>query len=233
MNKNTLKYALAILTLGAVLPIFAQNNKDWEPIGEWPFINRSFRTATVYTGVFKRTKTQVPCNIHVGKQALWFSRNDTLMEAVPGTVLRVEFPNGDTYIPVGSQQMMGKIVREDSIDGSIARIICVRTVNQQELDQQYLDYINKTQNVLQGSGAFSAVADSKTGVKMERKPLPMTTFFFFQVKGDVFLATTKNILSHIDPKRRKEYKAFTRSAEILSYSEKSMNKVWEEFFLKK
>ena len=155
------------------------------------------------------------------------------MEAVPGTVLRVEFPNGDTYIPVGSQQMMGKIVREDSIDGSIARIICVRTVNQQELDQQYLDYINKTQNVLQGSGAFSAVADSEAGVKMERKPLPMTTFFFFQVKGDVFLATTKNILSHIDPKRRKEYKAFTRSAEILSYSEKSMNKVWEEFFLKK
>jgi len=227
-----MKYILAVLTIGLALPIFAQNNTDWEPIGEWPFINRNFRTATVYTGVFKRTKTTVPCNIHVGKQTLWFSRNDTLMEAIPGSVLRVEFPNGDTYIPVGGSQMMGKIVREDSIDGRIARVICVRTVDQHQLDEQYLAYINKTQNVLQGSGAFAALADTEAGTKMERKPLPMTTMYYFQVRGDIFQATTKNILLHIDPKRKSEYKAFTRSAEILSYSEKSMMKVWEEYFLK-
>lgn len=221
------------------LPIFAQT-ADWEPTGVWPFVNKQFKVATVYTGMFKKSKTQVPCNIHVGNQTLWYSQNDTLLEAIPGSVLRVEFPNGDVYIPVGSEQMFGRIVREDSIDGRIARVICVRLVDRHTLDQRGVDALNNTQNILQtgaevaGLGSFMAsVADANAGIKEEERPLPMKNEFYYQLKGEIFPATTKNILARIDPKRQKEYKVFTRSAEIISTNESSMVKVWKEFFLKK
>lgn len=231
MKKTRFIFVLAWMI---AMPLAAQVNKDWEPIGVWPFLNKQFRAATVYTGLIQRSKTIVPCNIHVGKQTLWYSQNDTLMEADPGTIIRVEFPNGDTYMPVGREQMFGRIVREDSIDGKIARVIHVRTLNQEALDQQYLDYLNKTQNMLQGVGAsaFAALADSEGGVIMEEEPLPLQNFYYFQVRGEIFPATTKNILSHINPKRKKEYHVFTRSEEIISTNESSMLKVWREFFLK-
>ena len=229
---------LAMLTLLPALQLFSQNNTDWEPTGVWPFINKQFRTATVYTGVFSRTKTIVPCNIHVGKQALWYSQNDTLMEAIPGTVLYVEFPNGDTYMPVGSERQFGKIIREDTISGQLARIICVRSVDWRALDQRGVDVLNNTQNVLQGASAIglgswaSAISDANSSIREEELPLPMTSSYYFQVRGEIFPATTKQILDHIDPARRKEYRAFTRSAEIISTNESSMLKVWKEFFLK-
>ena len=226
-----MRHIIYILVFAMALPLFAQNSKDWEPTGNWPFVNQKFRTATVYTGLFNRTKTIVPCNIHVGKQTLWYSQNDTLMEAFPGSVLRVEFPNGDTYIPVGSQQTFGRIVREDSIDGKVARVICVRALNQKELDQRYVDYLNKTQNVLQGS-SLSAIADSEGGKILEEEPLPLTNVFYFQVNSEIFQATPKNILSHIPQQRKKEYRIYTRTAEIISTNESSMLKVWENFFLK-
>ena len=228
-----LRWIMAILALGSVLSAFAQNNKDWEPTGVWPFINQQFRTATVYTGIFRRSKTVVPCNIHVGNQTLWYSQNDTLMEAIPGSVVRVEFPNGDSYMPVGSEEHFGRIVREDSIDGKIARVICVKTVNQKALDQKYLDYLNKTKNILQGATFnVSDIASADAGIVMEEQPLPLTNEFYFQVRGEIFPATTKQILNRIDPARKQEYRNFTRSAEIISTNESSMLKVWEEFFLK-
>ncbi|MBP5374718.1 MAG: hypothetical protein J6Y38_00100 [Bacteroidaceae bacterium] len=235
-----MKRALLLFVCGLSFVVsFAQNNKDWEPTGVWPFINKQFRTATVYTGIFKRSKTVVPCNIHVGNQTLWYSQNDTLMEAIPGSVLRVVFPNGDTYMPVGSESRFGRIVREDSIDGRVARVICVRSVNQEKLDQKYLDYLNKTQNLLQGSLSINGVSMNMTDIAsaddndaLELQPLPLTNEYYFQVRGEVFPATTKQILTRIDSKRKQEYRNFTRSAEIISSNESSMMKVWEEFFLK-
>ena len=235
------KILIAMLAILPALPICSQDNTDWEPLGNWPFINRQFRTATVYTGLFNRTKTVVPCNIHVGKQSLWYTQNDTLMEAIPGTVLRVEFPNGDVYTPVGSQHMFGRIVREDTVQGQIARVICVRSVDQKALDQRGVDILNNTQNILQGASALgvgfgswaSALSDANGAVNEEELPLPMTNQFYFQVRGEIFPATNKQILAHIsDAKRKKEYRAFTRSAEIISTNETSMLKVWKEFFLK-
>ena len=228
-----IRWIVTILALGSVLSAFAQNNKDWEPTGVWPFINQQFRTATVYTGIFKRSKTVVPCNIHVGNQTLYYSQNDTLMEADPGSVVRVDFPNGDSYMPVGSDQRFGRIVREDSIDGKIARVICVRSVNQKALDQKYLDHLNKTKNLVQGATFnVSDIASADAGTVMEEQPLPMINEFYFQVRGEIFPATTKQILDRIDPNRKQEYRKFTRSAEIISTNESSMLKVWKEFFLK-
>ena len=231
MKITAFKTSLFLLALQIVLPLAAQSGSDWQPTGEWPFLNKNFRASTVYTGIFKRSKTIVPCNIHVGKQALWYSQNDTLMEAEPGSVLRVEFPNGDVYMPVGSENMFGRIVREDSIDGRIARIIHVRTLDQKALDQKYLDHINKSQNVLQGAN-LSSIADTEGARRIEQEPLPLTDVFFFQVRGEIFQASRMNILERIDKKRRKEYRTFTRTAEIISSNESSMHKIWEEFFLK-
>lgn len=235
-----MKKILTLFILGfSFLVAFSQNNKNWEPTGVWPFLNQQFRTATVYTGIFRRSKTVVPCNIHVGNQTLWYTQNDTLMEAIPGSVIRVEFPNGDSYMPVGSEQRFGRIVREDSIGGKIARVICVRTVNQKALDQKYLDHMNKTTNLLQGglvlggtSVNMADIASADAGIVLEEQPLPLTDEYYFQVRGEVFHATPKQILSHIDPQRKQEYRNFTRSAEIISSNESSMLKVWQEFFLK-
>lgn len=238
MKQKLLISALAMASFLMALPIFGQSDSDWQPTGVWPFINKQFKVATVYTGMFKKSKTQVPCNIHVGKQTLWYSQNDTLLEAIPGSVLRVEFPNGDAYMPVTSEQLFGRIVREDSINGRIARVICVQTVDRHALDQRGLDAINSTQNILQGcdfaelTSFMAGVADANGGIREEERPLPMVNSFYFQVNGEIFAATTKNILSHIDKSRQKEYRIYTRSAEIISTNESSMVKVWKDFFLK-
>ncbi len=229
-----MKFLTILYVLCCTLPVHAQDNSDWAPTGTWPFINKKFRTATVYTGVFNRTKTIVPCNIHVGNQTLWYSQNDTLMEAIPGTVIRVEFPNGDVYMPVGSNHELGRIVREDTIDGRVARVIWAQVLNRKALDQRYLDYWNKTQNMLQGSSfsAFTDIADTEGGRIIEEEPLPLMNLFYFQLNGEIFQATSKNIQAHINPKRKQEYRNFTRSAEIISTNKSSMMKIWEEFFLK-
>lgn len=234
MKTIVTKFLTMLYVLCCTLPVLAQDNSDWTPTGTWPFVNKQFRTATVYTGVFNRTKTIVPCNIHVGNQTLWYSQNDTLMEAIPGTVIRVEFPNGDVYMPVGSNHELGRIVREDTIGGRVARVIWAKVLNRKALDQRYLDYWNKTQNMLQGSSfsAFTGIADTEGGRIIEEEPLPLTNLFYFQLNGEIFQATSKNILAHINPKRKQEYRNFTRSAEIISSNESSMMKIWDEFFLK-
>lgn len=234
MKTIVTKFLTMLYVLCCTLPVLAQDNSDWTPTGTWPFVNKQFRTAMVYTGVFNRTKTIVPCNIHVGNQTLWYSQNDTLMEAIPGTVIRVEFPNGDVYMPVGSNHELGRIVREDTIGGRVARVIWAKVLNRKALDQRYLDYWNKTQNMLQGSSfsAFTGIADAEGGRIIEEEPLPLTNLFYFQLNGEIFQATSKNILAHINPKRKQEYRNFTRSAEIISSNESSMMKIWDEFFLK-
>lgn len=209
----------------------AQTDDDWTPTGVWPFVNRHFKTATVYVGIINRSKTVVPCNIHVGNNTLWYSQNDTLMEAIPNSVVMVEFPDGVRYMPVGSENLFGRIVREDTIGGRVARVVHVREVDRHELDQKYVDYLNKSQNILQGSN-LSMIADTQGGRIVEEEPLPMKDSFYFQVKGELFPVTTKNIMKRIDQKRRKEYLRFTRSAEIISSNESSVLKIWNEFFLK-
>lgn len=220
-----------MLTLVSI-NIYAQKEDDWKPTGVWPFIHQKFYVATVSHGFFKTTKTQVPCNIHIGKNTLWFSKNDTLMEALPGNVKKIEFEN-ETYIPV--KDYLGRIVKQDTLQGKIARLLHVVIVDQHKLDQQGVDVLNKTQNILQSSGFLStfcaSIADANGGLRAEEMPVPTKNVFYIQFNGDIFEATTKNILAHIRADRQKEYKAYTRSAEIISTNESSMVKVWNDFFV--
>lgn len=238
--KNKLRRlgAAIIAMMVASANLTAQTDRpkdDWQPIGVWPFVYKNFRVATVETGIFKKKETTLPCNIHVGKGALWFSQdNETLMEAIPDNVRKVKFENGDTFIPIGNENKFAKLMYEGELQGKNARVLMLKEVNQRSVDQQYIDYLNKTQNALQGGSGlwFSQLADNASNEDPENQPVPLKTTFYFFFKGDLFEATTKNILEHINPKRKKEYKAYTRSAEVLSYSEKSMMSVWEEFFVK-
>lgn len=223
---------LLLILVSSFSSAFAQD--DWEPTGVWPFVNKKFQVATIYSGFFRVQKTQAPCNIHVGKQTLWYSQNDTLMEALQGSILRVEFPDGTTYVPIGDD-VFARIVRQDTINGKLGRLLCVRTVNRAELDKRALDHLNMTQNLLQGgmfSSLASSLADVNSGVDIEQQPLPMQNTFYFQLNGELIPATTKQILAHINPQRKQEYRIFTRSAEIISTNESSMLKVWNEFFIK-
>lgn len=233
MKNYILRLSAAIaLLMAASVPTHAQT--DWEPICVWPFAYKTFRPATVETGLFKKTTSTLPCNIHVGKNALWFSKdNESLMEAIPDNVRKVTFENGDVYMPIGTANIFGKVLYDGELQGKKARVYMTKHVLQDKVDQQFIDYINKTQNMLQGaSGAFfSHLADTNGSEDPEKMPVPMENVFYYQFNGEVFEATTKNILAHIKPERKKEYNTYTRTAEVLSFSEKSMMKVWEDFFV--
>ena len=207
---------------------------DWQPTGEWPFANQRFLPATVYTGFFSLKKTVVPCNIHLGKQALWYVQNDTLMEANPGTVVRVEFKDSAVYVPV-TTNLMGKVVREDTLKGKPARVIHVVEVDQHEVDRRWRSAMEMTSGMLQGGGVLSSlaagVADANAGVREEEQPVPLKHSFYFLYDGELFEATDKNILKRVDQSRRREYRIFNRSAEILSENESSILKIWETFFV--
>ena len=59
------------------IQVHAQDNESqepWRPTGEWPFVNKRFMPATVYTGLLNIKKTIVPCNIHIGSQRLCMFR---------------------------------------------------------------------------------------------------------------------------------------------------------------
>lgn len=210
---------------------FAQSNSmkpgEWCPTGVWPFLNQRFDVATVYTGFVNVTKTQVPCNIHIGNQTLWYAKDDTLMEANPGSVLRVEFRDG-TYIPI-NQSLFGKIVKEDEA----GKVIRVREVDQKEMEERAKSASNLGIFLLDGPSMLTQSIDlmGQYVAKPEEQPLPVKDTFYYLFKGQLFEANETNILAHIDPARKREYRAYTRSAEIISYNESSIIKQWNDFFV--
>lgn len=228
-------FFLALLTC-LVLPLHAQKQRDaaakadkeWIPTGVWPFLNRRFESAEVVTGFITPKKTIVPCNIHIGKQTLMYVQNDTLMEADAGNVSRVTFKNGDVYIPIG-HNVFGKIVHEDSV----GKVVRVRLVDKKEFDKNAKDTRHLGSFNLGGDfGELNIDFISTYDAKPEEKPLPILDTYFFIHKLKIFEVTDKNVLENINPTRRKEYRVFTRSAEILSHNQSSVMKIWEQFFVK-
>lgn len=210
------------------IQVHAQDNdsqEPWNPTGEWPFVNKRFMPATVYTGFINIKKTIVPCNIHIGSQRLWYVQNDTMMEAYPGTILRIEFKDA-TFIPVNG--MFGKIIHEDEI----GKVIHVLTVNEEELDRNKNDIRNMSDFTLDGGGLFNSVSIDMIGSynpSPEKDPVPTKDVFYFIKDDDLFEVTERNILNHLNKEKRKQYLSFTRSAEILLRNKSSVMKVWNTF----
>lgn len=228
----------AIIEPAITLPGSPDGDPTWEPTGVWPFAYQRFRTADVYAGVISKTKHTVPANIHLGKHTLWFSQNDTLLEAVPQTIRKVVFSNGDTYYPIGANDDMALVLREDTVNGRIARLYQVWQPDMRVINQRALDQINAA-SMLRGGSEFgllnstaAAMADTQDATPEER-PLPMTSRFYFFIDGNLFEAKEKYILQYLGKSRRAEYLAFTRSSEIISTNAKSIIKVWDTFIAPK
>ena len=225
---------VVMMAFCALFQLSAQSRSEWQPTGEWPFVNQRFLPATVYTGFFSLKKTVVPCNIHLGNQTLWYVQNDTLMEANPCTVVRVEFSDSTVYVPV-TTSLMGKVVREDSLNGKLARVIQVIEVDQGEVDRRGRAATEMTSGMLQGGGLLSSlaarIADVNAGEREEELPIPLKNSFYFLYNNELFEVSDKNILKRIDQSRRREYRNFTRSAEIISENLTSVLKIWETFFV--
>ncbi len=204
----------------------SEEDARWIPTGEWPFLNRRFLPGEVVTGMFTKHKTIVPCNIHVAKQTLWYVQNDTLMEALPGSVAMVTFKNGDVFIPITSSKF-GKLVHEDSI----GKVVRVREIDADKLHEESNDASRMANFNLSGNfGSLNIDLSSQYNGNPEANPLPVTDTYYFIYKLEIFPVTDKEILKRINPQRRKEYRAFTRSAEILTHNESSVMKIWNNFF---
>jgi len=220
----------SILLILTSLTTLAQktNKEEWLPTGVWPFLNQKFKVGIIYAGIVRPSKTQVPCNIHIGTQALLYSKGDTIMEALPGSVYRIEFPD-ETYIAINGNSF-GKIVHEDSV----GKVIRVRELDKDEMENRRKDASLLGSFNLMGNGDFTGMNIDLSGQydpHPEEKPLPVTDTYYYIFKNELFLANEKNILSRIDQSRRREYRAYTRSAEVISSSEKSMVKQWIDFFV--
>lgn len=221
-----------------VLPVNEEKLEDarradaeWIPTGVWPFINRRFQVAEVVTGFVTKKKTMVPCNIHIGKQTLWFAQRDTLMEATAGSISLVKFNNGDTYIPI-SQNVFGKIVQDDE---GVGKVVRVRLVDKKKMDEEAMSTSQMGFFSLSGEAIGTLDIDLMSSYvgNPEEQPLPIIDTFFFIYNLEIFEFTDKNVLARIDPSRKREYKSFTRSAEIISHNQSSALKVWNEFFVKR
>ena len=202
--------------------LFAQD--DWVPMDEFPLLYPRMQKATIHYGMFTESTKVAPCNIHIGtadkEHTLYYINDDgTLMETSPVNVRKVEFQDG-VYVPV-SAGLFGKIVHEDSV-GKVIRVW--------DLDREKL----KAHKLTTHSSTERVDLKMKTWYVPDKSDyeLPMKVVYYFNFRGEIFEISEKNILSHIDQKRRREYMAFTRSAEIISTNESSVMKIWREFFVK-
>ena len=225
---KTRLFMVLIAVVTSSLSVCAQKDR-WQPTGNWPFMNKKFLVATVVSGFVTPKKTIVPCNIHVGNQTLWYSDNDTLMEALPGSIMRVEFADSSVYVPVPGNKF-GKIVHEDEH----GRIINVKLVDFKKMKQDARGR-NLNAFTLDGNGLFPSITIDMINSYDSRpddQPLPLLNEFYFLVDKQLFKVTEKNIMSHLPAERRKEFRPFLRSAEIIMENESSILKIWNEFFAK-
>ena len=193
---------------------------------EYPLLFQRMEKATIYYGLFTEHSRYTPCNIHVGTatqyQMLYYIDNDgTPMQIEPTNIRRVVFDKDSaTYVPVEGKYF-GQIVHEDST-GQIIKVW--------DLDREHITRDLRT--TITGSNTR---IDMKTMRWYEPnksdKELPMQTTYYFRYDGQLFPITEKNILDHINPERKREYKAFTRSAEIISTNLSSVMKIWNTFFV--
>jgi hypothetical protein len=231
--KSVLFFLLLSFAFLISSPVVAQNkekaiqaDKEWKPTGEWPFLHRRFEPATIVTGFINKKKTVYPCNIHIGKQTLMYVLNDTLMQASPGNVNYVEFRNGEKYIAFGNT--FAQVIREDSV----GRVLRVRLIDMEKFKSSEKDASNMSSFTLGGDfGELNIDFSGSYIVNPEEEPLPVIDTYFLNYNKEIFEVTDKNILQRIRQDRRKEYRGFTRSAEIISRNESSVLKIWDTFFV--
>jgi len=226
-----------LLFLLLSIAMFCQAQDKYYPVAVWPFIYENFTDARIFVGQDNKV-VRAKANIHLRHTTLWFiSAKDfkTKLEAQPGTVNKIIFSNGDTYYNIDNK--MCKVVREDTINGDIMRLYKCVQVDIDDFNKKYqMTHMGTVESSVLGAGFadFTAsVANNNALTREDMEPLQLLYTFYILKNGKTFEARESEILSHLDDKEeRKVYRAYTRSAEILYGSEKSMLNVYKTFFLK-
>lgn len=220
------------------ISMFCQAQDKYYPVAVWPFIYENFTDARIFVGQDNKV-VRAKANIHLRHTTLWFiSAKDfkTKLEAQPGTVNKIIFSNGDTYYNIDNK--MCKVVREDTINGDIMRLYKCSQVDMDDFNKKYqMTHMGTVESSVLGAGFadFStSVANINALTREDMGTLLIKYNFYILKKGKTFEARESEILSNLDDKEEKKvYRAYTRSAEILYGSEKSMLNVYKTFFLKK
>ena len=219
------------------ISMFCQAQDKYYPVSVWPFIYENFTDARIFVGQDNKV-VRAKANIHLRHTTLWFiSAKDfkTKLEAQPGTINKIIFYNGDTYYNVNDK--MCKVVREDTINGDIMRLYKCTSIDMDDFNKKYqMTHMGTVESSVLGAGFadFStSVANINALTREDMEPLQLLHTFYILKDGKTFEARESEILSHLsDKEERKVYRAYTRSAEILYGSEKSMLNVYKTFFLK-
>ena len=226
-----------LLFLLLSIAMFCHAQDKYYPVAVWPFIYENFTDARIFVGQDNKV-VRAKANIHLRHTTLWFiSAKDfkTKLEAQPGTVNKIIFSNGDTYYNI--ENKMCKVVREDTINGDIMRLYKCTAVDMDDFNKKYqMTHMGTVESSVLGAGFadFStSVANINALTREDMEPLLVKNTFYILKNGKTFEARESEILSNLDDKEeRKVYRAYTRSAEILYGSEKSMLNVYKTFFLK-
>lgn len=229
MNRHFFLFVL----LAVFVQTFAQDSR-WQPISSWPFVYQQFQNAVVYSGPNNQV-LKVKGNIHVASRALWYESYGKKLQAKEGTVNRVVFPDSISYYNVNGK--LYSVLAEDTINGKLCRLYVAEIVDKPRYDE--LVRINR-QSAMMITDIAPALQDFASGVAdnegmrdVEKEPLPMLNKFYMLYDGDLFEVNEGNILKHLGSREeRNAYRAFTRKAEIMYGSKKSMLTVWNTFFVK-
>ena len=235
-QKTFTKYLFAVLFL-LQLPMATHADDTYHPVAVWPFIYENFEDARILVGPTNKV-VRAKANIHLRNTTLWFISgrdNKTKLEAQPGTINQVSFPNGDIYFNVANK--MCKVISEDTINGKVMRLYEATLIDMDDFNKKYqMAHMGTAESSVLGAGFadFTAsVANNNALTREDMEPLQTKHVYYILKDGDTFEARESEILKHLDGKEeRKTYRAYTRSAEVLYGSKRSMLNVYKTFFLK-
>lgn len=220
-----------LLALFPVLSAMAENS--WTPTPAWPFVLAEFQESVIHTASGKTVKAKA--NIHVGSLCLWYISNGKNLEAKKGIVDKVVFADGTKYIEAYGK--LCKVIREDSINGKIHRLLCSTEVEQSQYEEMV-----RNQRAAERSSMLDIAGLNNMNLDMsvrgsasnaDQEPLPIENRFYIQLGNDTFEAVESKILKHLkDNEERKAYRAYTRKAEIITGNLSSMLDVYTTFFTK-
>lgn len=222
-----------ILLTMTILGCHAETD-DWQPTPEWPFIYAEFKSAIITTTQNKVIKAQA--NVHIGRHFLWYkSASNQNLEAKHGTFKEIKFSDGSRFIEVEGKAC--RIVSEDTVSGKIRRLL-VST----EIDMEQYNETLRNRKRAESSSGIDIIGLNDLNIDMsvratagnaDSEPLPLREVYYIQVDNDTFEATESKILKHLANKEeRTAYRVYTRKAEIITGSLKSMYDLYTTFFLK-
>lgn len=221
------------LLLLVLLPVSAQDVR-WQPVSSWPFVYQQFQNAIIYTGPDNKM-LRAQANIHVSNRMLWYDSYGKKLQAKEGIVNKVVFPDSIAYYNVKGR--LCSVLAEDTVNGKLCRLYVAEMVDKPRYDELVRINRQSTMMIADIAPAFqdlaSGVADNEGIRNVEQEPLPMLNKFYMLYNDELFEVNEGNILKHLGSREeRNAYRAFTRKAEIMYGSKKSMLTVWSTFFVK-